>query len=432
MKLLLLSLLFCNIAYSQWSSVITFDASSKIQAINAFDFVNEQNGFLISPYNHPSGSTNTFYRTIDGGITWDSLTTVEGDFKCIVMVTDSIIYAAGNLLMNPGTTNAYLSKQLYRSLDAGQTWSQHEIFNTIGYLERKCMVFTNDSTGFVSCSNGLYYTNNYGTNWSLLNTTSGKFLVNLGSEVGSFYNNDVYLTNTTSLNSQTNILDCYGIGGVEFASSYGDTLIRTNHCNDGLGNILFALTISELGGNTKVLHFFNDGIYDVAINPSGIFANSGRPLRSIDGGQSFFKQDCTLPSDSVLVFLKLDFVDNNTAYALALHYDSSFFKLMKTTNAGGITTNYVTQPLQNVGLTNDLDGFSLEVYPNPAINELNIESSSLIDQLEIYDLTGRSLAKYTGIQSTHFEVDCRFLLLGNYLVKVSSEGKTVVRQVRVE
>jgi hypothetical protein len=54
-----------------------------------------------------------------------------------------------------------------------------------------------------------------------------------------------------------------------------------------------------------------------------------------------------------------------------------------------------------------------------------------MDQLEICDLTGRSLAKYTGIQSTHFEVDCRFLHSGNYLVKVRSEGKTSVRQVRV-
>jgi hypothetical protein len=433
LSFLLFSLLLGNLAHAQWSSVTTFDATSKIQAINAFDFVNEQNGFLISPYNPPSGNTNTFYRTIDGGITWDSLTTVEGDFKTIVMVSTSIIYAAGNLLMNPGTTNAYLSKQLYRSLDAGQTWSQHEIFNTIGYLDPKCMVFTNDSTGFVSCNNGLYYTNNYGTNWSLLNTTSGKSLVNLSSEVASFYNNDVYLTNTTSLNSQTNILDCYGIGGVEFTSSYGDTLIRTNHCNDGLGNILFALTISELGGNTTVLHFFTDiSIGHVAVNASGIYAVNGRPLRSMDGGQSFFKQDCTLPSDSILYFQKLDFINGDIAYALAVNWVSGFAKLLKTTNAGGITTNYVTQPLQNVGLTNDLDGFSLEVYPNPAINELNIESSSLLNQLEICDLSGRQLAKYTEIQNTHFAVDCQFLSPGNYLLKVSSEGKTVVKQVRVQ
>lgn len=81
---------------------------------------------------------------------------------------------------------------------------------------------------------------------------------------------------------------------------------------------------------------------------------------------------------------------------------------------------------------NEIQTLELTIAPNPAINELNIESSSLIEQLEIYDLTGRSLAKYSGIQSTHFEVDCRFLHSGNYLVKVSSEGKTAVRQVRVQ
>jgi alpha-tubulin suppressor-like RCC1 family protein len=75
---------------------------------------------------------------------------------------------------------------------------------------------------------------------------------------------------------------------------------------------------------------------------------------------------------------------------------------------------------------------ALSIAPNPAINELNIESSSIIEQLEICDLTGRSLAKYTGIQSTHFAVDCQFLHSGNYLMKVSSEGKTAVRQVRVQ
>jgi hypothetical protein len=107
-------------------------------------------------------------------------------------------------------------------------------------------------------------------------------------------------------------------------------------------------------------------------------------------------------------------------------------KLLKTTNAGGITTNYITQPLQNVGLTNDLDGFSLEVYPNPAINELNIESSSLLDQLEICDLSGRQLAIFTDIQNTLFAVDCQFLSPGNYLVKVSSKGKTFVKQVQIK
>jgi photosystem II stability/assembly factor-like uncharacterized protein len=428
MKLLLLSLLFCNVAYSQWSPVQTFDSVSPIDFVIDFDFISEQQGFLISYGNN----TNTFFRTIDGGITWDSTTSVEGYFSSIVMATDSIIYAAGNLNMSPFVQHYNEIKQLYRSLDAGQTWSQHEIFNTSGLLQKDCMVFTNDSTGFVSCIEGMYYTNNYGNNWTFLNDSTGRFPVILGSEVAAFYYSYVSLTDANSFSMQTNNLSVYGVGNVKHASSYGDTLIRNNSCEDAWGNSYYALTISELGGNTNVFLFLDNYLSDVAINPSGIYAINQRPLRSIDGGQSFFKQDCTLPSDSTLSFTQLDFIDNNIAYAIARNLSGSLFKLLKTTNAGGITTNYITQPLRNVGLTTNADEPSIQVYPNPVINELNIESSSLMEQLEICDLTGRSIAKYTGIQSTHFEVDCRFLHSGNYLVKVSSEGKTMVKQVRVQ
>ncbi|GEM_PF-4926261 len=426
MKLLLLSLLVCNIAYSQWSPVKTFNTMGTLTVIKDLDFSSEQNGFLISASN--GGSHSSFYRTTDGGITWNSLTTLSHSYYCINVVSDQIIYAAGILYNTNNNQNFYIC----RSLDGGQTWFEYEILNTFGELSKTCLAFQNDSTGVLSSPSGMYYTNDYGTNWTLFSNTTGKFAVNLGSGVASLYNNNVYLTDVNTLSVQTNYLDCYGVGDVVFASSYGDTLIRNTWCNDGAGGIMFnSLTISELGGNTKVIHFMENQIGTVAVNASGIYATSGRPLRSMDGGQSFFKQDCTLPCDSILHFFKLDFIDGDIAYALALNLDSGFVKLLKTTNAGGITTNYITQPLQNVGLTNDADEPSLQVYPNPAINELNIESSSLMDQLEICDLTGRSLAKYTGIQSTHFEVDCRFLHSGNYLVKVSSEGKTVVRQVRV-
>ena len=152
MKLLLLSLLVCNIAYSQWSPVQTFDSISPIDFVIDFDFISEQQGFLISYGNN----TNTFFRTIDGGITWDSTTSVDGYFSSIVMASDSIIYAAGNLNMTPFAQNYNESKQIYRSLNGGQTWSQHEIFNTYGLLQKDCMVFQNDSTGFVSCNEGMY------------------------------------------------------------------------------------------------------------------------------------------------------------------------------------------------------------------------------------------------------------------------------------
>ncbi len=434
MKLFIFLLFFSNMLHAQWSPVKTFDNNTPFTVIRDWDFFNEQEGHIISSADGINGNHSSFYRTIDGGITWDSLTTVLGVYTSITAVSDQIIYAAGILDVNPNTPNFYQSIKICSSLDGGQTWSEHDIVNTAGVLgmstlNKKCLVFQNDSTGFVCSSQGIYHTNNYCASWTLLNNTIGKYPVNLGSEIASFYYNDVYLTNVNSLSLQTNFIDCYGIGDVVKASSYGDTMIRNNFCMDGFGNMWNALTISELGGTTNVLHFLDIGISDVAINASGIYAASGRPLRSMDGGQSFFKQDCTLSSDSVLVFLKLDFVDNNTAYALALHYDSSFFKLMKTTNAGGITTNYVTQPLQNVGLTNDGDKLFLKVYPNPVINELNIESSSLIDQIEFFDLTGRCLAKYPEIQSQHFKVDCHFLHSGNYLLMIRSGDKSELKQI---
>ena len=427
MKLLLLSLLFCNIAYSQWSPVQTFDSVSPIDFIIDFDFISEQRGFLISYGNN----TNTFYRTIDGGITWDSTTSVEGYFSSIVMATDSIIYAAGNLNMTPFVQNYNESKQLYRSLDAGQTWSQHAIFNTWGLLQKDCMAFTNDSTGFVSCSAGMYYTNNYGNNWSFLNDSSGRFAVNLGSEVATFYNSDVYLTDVNSLSVQTNYLDCSGMGEVKHASSYGDTLIRNNYIDNGWGPSFNALTISELGGNTNVFLFLDNYLSDVAINPSGIYAINQRPLRSMDGGQSFFKQDCTLPSDSVLSFTLLDFIDNDIAYAIARNSSGSLFKLLKTTNAGGITTNYITQPLQNVGLTNDPDGLTLEVYPNPSTGVFHLESVSEEPmEVEVYDQQGKKVAQFELNElSSHNSFDLSDQEPGVYFAHISQGENQWVKKL---
>ncbi|MFM6947362.1 MAG: T9SS type A sorting domain-containing protein [Flavobacteriales bacterium] len=416
MRILICFLLLGNIIFAQWSPVKTFNSTSPIQTINDFDFLNEQIGFAIS-YNS-NYNTSTFYRITNSGITWDSTTTVNGLFRSIVMTTDSIIYAAGNVDVNLGTPNAYQSKQIYRSFDAGQTWNQHEIFNTLGLLDRNCMVFTNDSTGYISCYTGMYQTNDYGTSWNLINATSGQLPVNLGSEIATFYNNDVYLTNTSSLSSQTTMLDCYGIGGVGFTSSYGDTLIRTNDCNDGWGNTFRALTISELGGSTTIFHFLDEGISDVALNANGIFAVSQRPLRSTDGGQSFYKQECTLPSDSSLVFTRIEFINDDIAYALAVNQDSGIMKLLKTTNAGGITTNYVTQPLQNIGSVNELNVSSFQIFPNPVIDQINIPESLIQEYNHFRILSNEGKVIHQG--QTTATLDVANLPAGNYTLLIES------------
>lgn len=437
MKLFLLTLLLCDFALAQWNPVRKFDSTMNIIAINDYDFFSEQKGYLISGIDGINGNHSSFYRTSDGGITWDSLTTVLGVYSCIKVVTDQIIYAAGKLDVNPNTSNFYESIKICRSLDGGQTWGEHEIFNTTGTLgistlSKKCFVFQNDSTGFFCSAEGMYYTNTYGTNWTIINNTTGQFPVKLGSEIASFYNNDVYLTDVNTLSAQSNYLDCYGIGGVGYTSSYGDTLIRNNFCSDGWGNMMHALTISELGGSTTVLHFLVDGISDVAINASGIYAASGRPLRSIDGGQSFFKQHCSLPSDSILVFTKMDFINDTTAFALAINLDSNYIKLLKTNNAGGLTSNYVSPPIQYVVGLSELIDFTISVFPNPAIHQLSIETSAPIEQLEINDLSGRNLAKYNNVESKNLIIETDSWHAGCYILKITSEGKTQIKHFQIQ
>jgi hypothetical protein len=343
------------------------------------------------------------------------------------MASDSIIYAAGNLNMTPFAQNYNESKQIYRSLNGGQTWSQHEIFNTYGLLQKDCMVFQNDSTGFVSCNEGMYYTNNYGNNWSFLNDSTGRFPVILDSEVAAFYYSYVSLTDVNSFSIQTNNLSVNGAGNVEHASSYGDTLIRNNHCEDAWGNSYYALTVSELSGNTNVFLFLDNYISDVAINPSGIYAINQRPLRSMDGGQSFFKQDCTLPSDSTLSFTRLDFIDNNIAYAIARNLSGSLFKLLKTTNAGGITSNYITQPLQNVGLTNAADELSLQVSPNPSHGKIHLTWNNIqAEHIEIRTMHGALVYAESIENMNATDIDISELPRGIYFIQIGTHMQRVI------
>ena len=424
MKQFICLLFFSNMLYAQWSPVKTFNTLGPLTAIQDWDFSSEQKGYLISASN--GGSYSSFYRTTDGGITWDSSTTLNHRYYCINAVSDQIIYAAGILYNVNNNQNFYIC----RSLDGGQTWFEFEILNTFGGLSKKCLAFQNDSTGIFSSPSGMYYTNDYGANWTLLSNNTGKFAINLGSEVASLYNNDLYLTDVNSLSVQTNIIDCYGIGDVIFANSYGDTLIRNNWCNDGSGGIMFnSLTISELGGNTSIFHFMENAIGAVAVNASGIYASSGRPLRSMDGGQSFFKQDCTLPGDSILKFFKFDFIDNSIAYALALNLDSGFFKLLKTTNAGGITTNYITQPLQNVGLTTEVDKPSLLVYPNPTSQQLTVAwTSKDASCIEIYTLHGKLVERIPIHEPKAQTLDVSGLSPGMYLIRVGEQTQCLHKE----
>lgn len=61
----------------------------------------------------------------------------------------------------------------------------------------------------------------------------------------------------------------------------------------------------------------------------------------------------------------------------------------------------------------------ISIYPNPTTDFINIKSSKKIQNIEIFDISGRKIdAKLNG-----FEVDVRSLSAGSYLLNIETEGR---------
>lgn len=75
------------------------------------------------------------------------------------------------------------------------------------------------------------------------------------------------------------------------------------------------------------------------------------------------------------------------------------------------------------------DDISLELYPNPVEDQLKIQSTELINAVEIYDLSGKLVISQTGVLSTVYTVNMDNLEQGTYVVKVKIGKKIINRKI---
>jgi len=111
----------------------------------------------------------------------------------------------------------------------------------------------------------------------------------------------------------------------------------------------------------------------------------------------------------------------NTNDYTTLCYDSS-------TNA---MQDYVSCFLNNSLLTvTENEDFDLLVYPNPAINTLNISHSFIIEKVSLFNMFGQevSVSKYP---SSQIELNISDLTTGVYTIKIYSENKIFTRRIMV-
>lgn len=92
--------------------------------------------------------------------------------------------------------------------------------------------------------------------------------------------------------------------------------------------------------------------------------------------------------------------------------------------AGGVASAIVTViVLNNVGIE-DQSNATFQVYPNPAVNSINIEGAKINDAYTITDLHGQVLAKGI-IENNNQSVDVSSIATGSYLVQINGSVKKI-------
>jgi hypothetical protein len=72
---------------------------------------------------------------------------------------------------------------------------------------------------------------------------------------------------------------------------------------------------------------------------------------------------------------------------------------------------------------NDFSQIEFNVYPNPAQSQWTIEAgSNTIDQVQVFDLTGRQVLKVSGNEQSKVQLNASSLNAGVYLAKIQAEG----------
>jgi hypothetical protein len=434
MKVFLIIFLFYPlIASAQWSSVQTLNSPENYSFVIKNLCVADENKVFVGGYKMETWSSPLYgvvYFTLDGGNIWDSLEFENRFIDAIVSSNPNNIYLVSTELIYPSPGNAYQKKYMHRSFDGGVNWDEILFDSTSNALITNTMNFFNDSVGILRYGfSNFQITRNYGETWNSISLPVHEFSVLLNSDTLLLNNQNIGSINLTTLDFMDNTYNIYGIGGLSAVSTYGDTIARYNLGQNGpdLGypdNNYSIISLDEMPlGNHRVLHFPQvQGLIKVELTKNSIFLLSGVPIRSTDSGYNFYLQESTEPDAADLAFIFLEFANDTIGYAISRNIFDKSFKIQKTTNSGGITSNYLAPPIQFTAGLNELSKKSVSIYPNPTTQNLTIESTQLIKEIEIIDLFGRSILILSDVNTAETNLDLSKFSNGNYIVKVSTDS----------
>lgn len=183
-----------------------------------------------------------------------------------------------------------------------------------------------------------------------------------------------------------------------------------------------ALHTPSSSGNT--VNYKSQEITDVAANWHVYSVNwSPNQITFLVDGVGFYTYNPAVKDDDTWPFYKDQYILLNIAMGgIAGTIDPSFTQ-------SSMIIDYV-RVYQNIGLsTEDVNASSFKVYPNPASEEVYVDSKSKIEKLELYNILGKRVIRQTE-ETNRIKTD--FLSSGVYLLNIYSENTKTVKKVIIK
>lgn len=307
----------------------------------------------------------TLQKTIDGGNNWNDLKTIWADFgiKSINAINDSIGYFF--------TNNLEISDSTYCIVKFNET-----AFDTIKVFNDKKLIsllFKNETLAYIT------YTIDFSWNGvakKVLRTNDG----------GNTWI-DIFEILESSIKSIHFPSDSVG-----YIFSDSNQIYKTIDYGDSWQEIDFPIT-----GKINKFQFSSENI-GYAIGDSGLI------LKTIDGGINWMTENSGVTSN----LLSLACPSDSVSYIL--------------TSDNKIISNRKLSSISNQNIENE----ELIVYPNPATNELKVESKKLKigSKLELYDLFGQKIITKELNNST-ISIDISQVPAGVYVYKISTDKEAL-------
>ncbi len=107
--------------------------------------------------------------------------------------------------------------------------------------------------------------------------------------------------------------------------------------------------------------------------------------------------------------------------------DSLVYRVYDALGASDTAVVYIN--VTGVTGLDEIADVAVKVFPNPFSNNISIRSSAVINQVDLFDVTGILVKTISAIESNTLELNTEELSLGIYFVKMSSLNGTLVKKI---